>query len=68
MGETVYNTKEHEGKFTQSYPTTSPPLTSVFYLPQKPWVLCHAFLFSSWISNCQAFKKMHFSPLSLSVI
>lgn len=48
------NMKANSFAFTQPYPL---PFTSVFYLPQKLWVLYHAFLSSSWIPIVKPSRK-----------
>lgn len=66
--EAVFNTRQHEGKFTESHPTTS----SAFHIGVLPSTKALGSLsclsLFCLVPNCQAFKKMHFSPLSLSVI
>lgn len=68
VGEAVFNTKPHEGKFTESHQATSPAFHTGALPSTKALGSLSCLSFLCLDPNCQGFKKMHFSPLSLSVI
>lgn len=68
VGEAVSKTRQQEGKFTWSHPTASPAFHISVLPSTKALGSLSCLSFFCLDPNCQAFKKMHFSPLSLSVI